>query len=176
MVSFSCEACGETVPKKKCSQHQRRCRDACFTCLDCQKTFYGNEYVNHTSCISEAEKYEKKFYKGNKKNNKKNKNKNVELKREDMEETDSSSKQSKKEKIHNNKHKVDDKGKKESRNHIDLSEFVVKDKPTSLYKVFKKLHGKKDKLSKKLAENKKSFLRSLKVTEKEDGTLVLSIA
>lgn len=164
MVSFSCEACGETVPKKKCSQHQRRCRDACFTCLDCQKTFYGNEYINHTSCISEAEKYEKKFYKGNKKNKKRKK---TDTKEVEVKEADSSCKKDK------SKSSADSKSKKEK--HIDLSTIIMQGEPISLYKVFKKLHGKDDKLSKKLTESKKSFLKSLKVVEKEDGTLALDI-
>jgi cell growth-regulating nucleolar protein len=34
------------------------------TCVDCSVTFYGNDYAAHTSCISEAEKYEKSLYKG----------------------------------------------------------------------------------------------------------------
>lgn len=67
MVSFSCEVCNDTVIKKRLPQHQRSCRGAYFTCIDCSKTFYGNEHQAHTSCISEAEKYEKALYKGPKK-------------------------------------------------------------------------------------------------------------
>ncbi|KAF6007780.1 hypothetical protein HII13_004451 [Brettanomyces bruxellensis] len=59
--------------------------------------------------------------------------------------------------------------------HIDLSKIIMQGEPISLYKVFKKLHGKDDKLSKRLTESKKSFLKSLKVVEKEDGTLTLDI-
>lgn len=37
-----------------------------MSCIDCGKPFYGQEFKSHTSCISEAEKYEGKLYKGNK--------------------------------------------------------------------------------------------------------------
>ena len=37
---------------------------AYFTCIDCSTTFQGTDYRKHTSCISEAEKYEKGLYKG----------------------------------------------------------------------------------------------------------------
>ncbi|KAH3670546.1 hypothetical protein OGAPHI_001061 [Ogataea philodendri] len=59
MVSFSCEVCNDTVIKKKLAIHQRQCQGAYFTCIDCNKTFYNNEHVQHTSCITEVEKYEK---------------------------------------------------------------------------------------------------------------------
>lgn len=64
MVSFSCEVCNDTVIKKKLDQHQQRCYGAYFTCIDCSTTFSGNDHRAHTSCISEAEKYEKALYKG----------------------------------------------------------------------------------------------------------------
>ncbi|CCG22861.1 hypothetical protein CORT_0D00120 [Candida orthopsilosis Co 90-125] len=67
MVSFSCEVCNDTVVKKKLGQHQQRCRGAYFTCIDCSTTFHNNDHNKHTSCISEAEKYEKSLYKGKKK-------------------------------------------------------------------------------------------------------------
>ena len=42
-----------------------RCRNASYSCLDCNKDFYSQpEWKTHTSCISEAEKYEKSVYKG----------------------------------------------------------------------------------------------------------------
>lgn len=34
-----------------------------MTCVDCSVTFYENDYAAHTTCISEAEKYEKSLYK-----------------------------------------------------------------------------------------------------------------
>ncbi|KAK6536109.1 hypothetical protein TWF281_000355 [Arthrobotrys megalospora] len=70
MVSFSCEACNETLAKKKLDQHRGRCRQAVFTCLDCNNTFHGTSYREHTSCISEAQKYERTVYRGEKKKGK----------------------------------------------------------------------------------------------------------
>ncbi|KAL0253986.1 hypothetical protein I308_101365 [Cryptococcus tetragattii IND107] len=67
MVSFQCDACADTVKKPKLDQHRSRCF-ASFTCLDCSKTFKNpSEYKGHTSCISEAEKYQGALYKGSKK-------------------------------------------------------------------------------------------------------------
>ena len=67
MVSFYCGACADVVKKPKSDQHVYRCPGAQFTCIDCNTTFSGNDYKSHTSCISEAEKYEKGLYKGDKK-------------------------------------------------------------------------------------------------------------
>lgn len=36
------------------------------TCVDCSVTFYGNDYEQHTSCVSEAQKYEGALYKAKK--------------------------------------------------------------------------------------------------------------
>jgi cell growth-regulating nucleolar protein len=33
--------------------------------VDCSTEFFGNDYSSHTSCITEAEKYQKSLYKGN---------------------------------------------------------------------------------------------------------------
>jgi len=65
MVFFVCEGCNETVKKNQVEKHVARCRN-CFavSCVDCQNTFYGDDYAAHTSCISEAEKYEKSLFKG----------------------------------------------------------------------------------------------------------------
>ncbi|KAI9744080.1 MAG: hypothetical protein M1818_002232 [Claussenomyces sp. TS43310] len=62
MVSFSCEACGDVLTKKKLDSHRNQCRDASFTCLDCMVHFWGTEYRAHTSCISEAQKYQGALY------------------------------------------------------------------------------------------------------------------
>ncbi|WWC69443.1 uncharacterized protein I206_103382 [Kwoniella pini CBS 10737] len=68
MVSFQCDACADTVKKPKLDQHRNRCR-ASFTCLDCSTTFNSpGEYKSHTSCVTEAEKYQGALYKGPKKN------------------------------------------------------------------------------------------------------------
>ncbi|KAI0633218.1 hypothetical protein C8Q77DRAFT_771735 [Trametes polyzona] len=64
MVSFQCDACGDTVKKPKLDKHRMSCQSS-FTCLDCSTTFAGPaQYKGHTTCISEAEKYQKGLYKG----------------------------------------------------------------------------------------------------------------
>ncbi|KAJ6071446.1 hypothetical protein N7499_009460 [Penicillium canescens] len=63
MVSFSCEACGDILTKKKLDPHRNQCRGATFTCIDCMVHFYGTEYRSHTSCMSEAQKYQGALYK-----------------------------------------------------------------------------------------------------------------
>lgn len=57
------QVCQDTVKKPKLDQHRGRCRGAYFTCLDCNKTFDGAEYRSHTSCVSEAERYQRSVYK-----------------------------------------------------------------------------------------------------------------
>lgn len=67
MVTFNCEVCNATVPKKNTEKHYYRCPNAYYTCIDCSKTFDdGYSYQQHTSCISEDEKYQKALYKGKK--------------------------------------------------------------------------------------------------------------
>ncbi|RDA87307.1 hypothetical protein CP532_2622 [Ophiocordyceps camponoti-leonardi (nom. inval.)] len=63
MVSFSCEACGDVLAKKKLDLHRNRCHGATFTCLDCMVHFTGVEYRSHTSCITEDQKYQGALYK-----------------------------------------------------------------------------------------------------------------
>jgi len=64
MVSFQCHSCGDVVKKPKLDQHRTRCHGG-FDCIDCSTTFNSPaEYKGHTSCISEAEKYQKGLYKG----------------------------------------------------------------------------------------------------------------
>ncbi|CRL27694.1 Zinc finger, C2H2, LYAR-type [Penicillium camemberti] len=63
MVSFSCEACGDVLTKKKLDPHRGQCRGASFTCIDCMVHFYGLEYRAHTSCMTEAQKYQGALYK-----------------------------------------------------------------------------------------------------------------
>ncbi|KAF2199819.1 hypothetical protein GQ43DRAFT_101495 [Delitschia confertaspora ATCC 74209] len=69
MVSFSCENCGDVLTKKKLDPHRNRCHGASFTCIDCMVHFYGTEYRAHTSCISEAQKYQGALYKEKKPKN-----------------------------------------------------------------------------------------------------------
>lgn len=84
MVTFNCEVCNDTVPKKNTEKHYYRCPNAYYTCIDCSKTFDdGVSYKQHTQCISEDEKYQKALYKGKKKQNQKqNQNQNQNQKKQ----------------------------------------------------------------------------------------------
>ncbi|XP_076171469.1 uncharacterized protein LOC143148725 [Ptiloglossa arizonensis] len=64
MVVFTCNNCGETLQKPKVAKHYEfQCRTAPFlTCVDCFKDFRGEEYVAHTKCITEAQRYGGKDY------------------------------------------------------------------------------------------------------------------
>lgn len=65
MVFFTCNNCGESVKKPAVEKHYNtKCRNnpKNVSCMDCQKDFHGEEYVAHTKCISEAEKYSGKNY------------------------------------------------------------------------------------------------------------------
>ncbi|RLV89619.1 hypothetical protein JA1_005060 [Spathaspora sp. JA1] len=149
MVSFSCEVCNDTVIKKKLDQHVQRCYGAYFSCIDCSTTFQGTDYRNHTSCISEAEKYEKALYRGPKKQQKqqpKQQPKKEEPKKEPK-------KESKKE------------TKKETTKEESPFTSLKDNKNENLYKILKKA-SKDD--SKKLKE----ILKSLKVV-KSDGKIII---
>lgn len=64
MVFFVCEGCNETLKKNKVDAHAARCRSCwAVSCVDCTTVFEGNDYAAHTSCISEAQKYQKSLYK-----------------------------------------------------------------------------------------------------------------
>ncbi|XP_071568222.1 uncharacterized protein [Temnothorax nylanderi] len=63
MVVFTCNHCGDPVKKPKVAVHYQMCRNAPFlTCVDCHKDFRDDEYVAHTKCITEAERYGAKDY------------------------------------------------------------------------------------------------------------------
>ncbi|XP_076622705.1 uncharacterized protein LOC143342562 [Colletes latitarsis] len=64
MVVFTCNNCGETLQKPKVAKHYEfQCHTAPFlTCVDCFKDFRGEEYVAHTKCITEAQRYGGKDY------------------------------------------------------------------------------------------------------------------
>mmetsp|Transcript_4216 Transcript_4216/g.10726 ORF Transcript_4216/g.10726 Transcript_4216/m.10726 type:complete len:296 (-) Transcript_4216:40-927(-) len=68
MVFFCCDGCGETFKKAKVDAHAAKCRE-CYSvsCVDCSLSFFGDDYRNHTSCITEAERYEKTIYRGTRK-------------------------------------------------------------------------------------------------------------
>ncbi|RFU33581.1 hypothetical protein B7463_g2718, partial [Scytalidium lignicola] len=79
MVSFSCEACGDVLTKKKLDPHRNHCRGASFTCIDCMIHFQGTDYRAHTSCMTEAQKYQGALYRPEKDKSNKNRpnNKNA---------------------------------------------------------------------------------------------------
>lgn len=64
MVSFTCNACGQSMRKNQVEKHyQTACRNcSVLSCIDCGKDFPGDTYADHTSCISEAEKYQGNLY------------------------------------------------------------------------------------------------------------------
>ncbi|EGW33655.1 uncharacterized protein SPAPADRAFT_59029 [Spathaspora passalidarum NRRL Y-27907] len=148
MVSFSCEVCNDTITKKKLDQHAQRCYGAYFTCIDCSTTFEGTSYRNHTSCISEAEKYEKALYRGPKK-------KNQQIKEQPKEQPKKQPKEQPKEQPKK------EKSPKEESPFTGLKE----NKNENLYKILKKA-SKDD--SKKLKE----ILKSIKVV-KSDGKIII---
>ncbi|GES57865.1 hypothetical protein ATEIFO6365_0002080000 [Aspergillus terreus] len=76
MVSFSCEACGDVLTKKKLDPHRNQCRGASYTCIDCMVHFQGTSYRSHTSCMTEAQKYEGALYKEKPKKGQRNGNNN----------------------------------------------------------------------------------------------------
>jgi len=68
MVFFCCDGCGESLKKSKVDTHAARCRlCVSVSCIDCSVSFFGDDYRQHTSCISEAERYEKSVYQQKKK-------------------------------------------------------------------------------------------------------------
>lgn len=153
MVSFVCESCQETLKKPKLDQHKQRCRWAVYTCLDCNVTFEGVDYRQHTACISEAQKYEKSLYKGNQKNQgqqQNNKRKNDEQK---MEET-------KKVKVVTEEKKEDKKAKKT----VEKIKSIMTSDAMSLKNVLESLDEK----------YKTRFLEMMLV-EKKQGQLTFSL-
>jgi cell growth-regulating nucleolar protein len=66
MVSFICDECQSTLKKAKVAVHswQSRCPSRSFSCIDCGRSFSQHSFNTHSSCISEAEKYEGKLYRG----------------------------------------------------------------------------------------------------------------
>lgn len=56
MVTFTCQKCQWTGKKKQVNTHYYRCGGEFFICIDCGKSF-ASDYEQHTSCISEEDKY-----------------------------------------------------------------------------------------------------------------------
>lgn len=157
MVSFSCEICNDTVIKKKLDQHKQRCYGAYYTCIDCSITFQGNDYKNHTSCITEAEKYEKGLYKGKKQQQKPN----TDLKSEPKVKSKPEPKPEPKPKA-----KTASKSKTESKTKLDFGSFAKNN--DSLYKVLKTY-------SKQLKMDKKELLKQLKINVNENGDVIIKL-
>ena len=67
MVFFVCEDCNETLKRLKVAQHLCRCSCSAITCVDCGATFHDDSYLQHATCMSEAERYEGNLYKAPKK-------------------------------------------------------------------------------------------------------------
>lgn len=70
MVYFECSKCNETVKKPKLAKHLMSCRSQYVSCIDCSKVFAWNEWEAHTSCMSEAQKYQGKLYQAKDSSNK----------------------------------------------------------------------------------------------------------
>lgn len=62
MVTFVCDDCQTTLKKQKVATHY--CGGSSFSCVDCGVNFNQNGVKGHTSCVSEAEKYQGHLYKG----------------------------------------------------------------------------------------------------------------
>ncbi|XP_031624056.1 cell growth-regulating nucleolar protein [Contarinia nasturtii] len=66
MVFFTCNHCGESLKKAAVEKHYsfKSCRNApiFLTCVDCLKDFREKEYVAHTKCLTEAERYSAKGF------------------------------------------------------------------------------------------------------------------
>merc|ERR1711962_300086 len=64
MVFFTCNTCNESLKKNQVEKHYttkcRRCE--VLTSVDCMKDFPGDSYKDHTTCMTEAEKYNGKDY------------------------------------------------------------------------------------------------------------------
>lgn len=67
---FECLKCNESFKKPKLAKHLLTCRSSYVTCIDCCTQFAWGEWESHTSCISEAQKYQGHFYKEKESTNK----------------------------------------------------------------------------------------------------------
>eukprot|EP00002_Diphylleia_rotans_P037119 TRINITY_DN8268_c0_g1_i1.p2 TRINITY_DN8268_c0_g1~~TRINITY_DN8268_c0_g1_i1.p2 ORF type:complete len:195 (-),score=56.94 TRINITY_DN8268_c0_g1_i1:158-742(-) len=74
MVYFVCDKCQTTLKKNQVDKHYGHCRNPSVSCVDCGVSFPDEEYNGHTTCISEAEKYQGALYKGKRKDDKANAN------------------------------------------------------------------------------------------------------
>ena len=165
MVTFNCEVCNDTVPKKNTEKHYYRCPNAYYTCIDCSKTFDdGYSYKQHTSCISEDEKYQKSLYRGKKTvnkakttNNNNNNTPSTNIKRQQQEKEQGSK----------TKEETDTKNKVKKAKKVSTKSTIFKD-GESLYNCLKNIKdkGEKKKLLKSIIlqqnpEAKNSFIISI---------------
>jgi len=70
MVYFECQKCNETVKKPKLQKHLEFCGSYYVSCIDCHKVFDWESWEAHTSCVSEAQKYQGKLYDAKENSNK----------------------------------------------------------------------------------------------------------
>ncbi|KAI6188507.1 hypothetical protein M3Y98_00362300 [Aphelenchoides besseyi] len=56
MVVFTCDLCNEALKLQKVVGH-RSCRNATYTCIDCNVTFGRENYRQHNKCVSEDQRY-----------------------------------------------------------------------------------------------------------------------
>lgn len=144
MANRITQVCNESMLKKKADQHTSRCYGAYFTCIDCSKTFNGTEYRQHTQCITEDEKYQKKLYRPKKPQQQQQQPKQVEVPKPV-------------EKI------VEKKESKKKADKVEKPKFDIKaHKGEKLYKVLKKLSK----------DDKKALLKKIQITK--EGTLELN--
>ncbi|GAO47158.1 hypothetical protein SAICODRAFT_33356 [Saitoella complicata NRRL Y-17804] len=182
MVSFVCEVCQDTVKKPKLDQHRSRCHGAYFTCVDCNTTFNGPAaYKSHTSCVSEAQRYQKALYKPTKKELKKQQQEvvsapAVEAKKV-VEEKEESKKRSHDEMETESapaekKSKESKKDKKEKKSESDIVATLsdlVGDESLSLHKLLKKLRKKEGKEEK----DDEKFLKKIALRKEGDKLVVV---
>lgn len=63
MVSFTCQSCQDVIKKPKVIGHSQSCGgpSSTFTCVDCMNVFTLQTIREHTSCVTEVEKYQGKW-------------------------------------------------------------------------------------------------------------------
>ncbi|ODV66376.1 hypothetical protein HYPBUDRAFT_12083 [Hyphopichia burtonii NRRL Y-1933] len=169
MVSFSCEVCNDTIQKKKLDQHKQRCYGAYYTCIDCSTTFQNNDYKAHTSCMTEAEKYEKNFRAKarrapviDKKPKEKEPKKPKENEPKEPKEKEPKEPKEKEPKEPKEKKPKEPKEKKPKENLL-LNHFDA-----NLYKAIKKI-------SKSSKKDKKQIMKELKLSKNEKNEIIISL-
>jgi len=70
MVYFECSKCNESLKKPQVAKHLQRCGSGFVSCIDCSQWFTWETFESHTSCVSEAQKYQGKLYEAKENTNK----------------------------------------------------------------------------------------------------------